>query len=465
MSRCFRFLVSMLTIAALLPAICPPSISSPRWTPGAPLILSGTIVTPDVVLPHGYVLIQNGRISKVSDRKPDVAGAIFFDTNGLIYPGLVDLHNHVPWNVVPRWAPPRLYSNRYEWRADPEYQSKVGIPFRNLLAGGSFCDMNAYGEMRALVGGTTSILATTAAPCIHGLVRNLDYNSELYGTTELNLEHVVSTIEVPPVTQPQARAQFVGQALFAIASPAYEALLLHLSEGIDATSLEEFNFMQSNGLLNPKGACIHCLALGREQLQAMAANGVSLVWSPRSNVELYAHTVDINAAREAGVRIALAPDWAVTGSSNMLDELHFADRWNRDHLGGALSDRDLVNMVSSTAAAIAGIDDEVGSIRPGLRADLLVISGDDGRPYRDLVEASPADVQLVLVGGIPVYGERASMRSFWDAPDLPEIVVDGRRKALSTPAVPFRFSDVVSRLQAALAAQGLPLAPLSEITE
>ena len=194
----------------------------------------------------------------------------------------------------------------------------------------------------------------------------------------------------------------------------------------------------------------------------MAAAGTSLVWSPVSNVNLYGQTADINAALDAGVRIALAPDWAISGSSNILDELHFADQWNRDHLGGRLSDRRLVDMVTSTPAAMAGIDDEVGAIRAGLRADLVIINGNPNNALRAVIEAGPADVQLVLIEGVPLYGDRSFMQRFWARGDLEEIDLPGGPKVLASGSAGFVFDDVVRRLVPALAGQGTSLAPLVE---
>jgi cytosine/adenosine deaminase-related metal-dependent hydrolase len=57
-----------------------------------------------------------------------------------------------------------------------------------------------------------------------------------------------------------------------------------------------------------------------------------LFWSPRSNLELYGATANIGAALDAGVEIALAPDWAVTGSSNILNELKVASLWTMSGL-------------------------------------------------------------------------------------------------------------------------------------
>jgi len=433
---------------------------------GRPIVLRGTILTPDGVIKHGYVGIVNGRIVSVSAKPPDIPDAVRVNTEGIILPGFIDLHNHVPWNVLPRWSPGRTFTDQPQWADDPEFRV-FSAPFDRLVAA-SFCDMNAWGELRALVGGTTSIMATRSFACIRGLVRNLDYNSGFYGTTELDREHIFNAagFRLPPPTDVAGRAEFVQIARFLIANPFYEALALHVAEGTDAYAEEQFMFLRSRGLLNPKGVLIHGISLGVSDFQAMAATGTALVWSPRSNLELYGTREDIAAALDAGVEIALAPDWALTGSSNMLDELKTAAQWNREHLGGRLTDRQLVDMVTSVPAHVAGVDDEVGFIRLGLRADLLVIGGedndDDVDPYRRVVDATPADVRLVLIDGVPLYGDRELMQSFWERGDLEETAIPGAGKTLATPAAGVLVSDLAARLQAALQSEGSSLAPLTE---
>jgi hypothetical protein len=220
--------------------------------------------------------------------------------------------------------------------------------------------------------------------------------------------------------------------------------------------------MQSQSLLNPKGVVIHGIPLSATDFQAMALNGTALVWSPRSNLELYGQTTNVLAALDAGVEIALAPDWAVTGSSNMLNELKVAAKWNRERLDGLLTDRQLVEMVTSSPAHIAGVDDEVGAIRVGLRADILVINGDHNNPYRAVIEATAADIELVLIDGVPLYGDRTFMKHFWDRSELEEIKLPEASKTLARPAAQIVVADIKTNLQLALNAVGSSLAPLTE---
>jgi 5-methylthioadenosine/S-adenosylhomocysteine deaminase len=239
--------------------------------------------------------------------------------------------------------------------------------------------------------------------------------------------------------------------------------VIHVAEGTDALSEEEFTFLQSQSLLNPKGVIIHGISLGASDFQAMATTGTALVWSPRSNLELYGTTANISAALDAGVEIALAPDWAITGSSNVLDELKTAGQWNSEHLGGRLTARQLVDMVTSVPAHVAGVDDEVGTLRAGLRADVLVLRGDANNPYGSVLRATAADVQLVMIEGVPLYGDGALMQKFWAPADLEGISLANGTKALATPAAGLSVSGLAAILQPALQAEGTSLAPLAEV--
>jgi 5-methylthioadenosine/S-adenosylhomocysteine deaminase len=456
-TRSYR-LISIMAILAVLIVIAVYAIILIRADSAGnrPILLQGTIVTPNEVISDGWILIQDGRIRLISESKPEMSNAIEINTGGIIFPGLIDLHNHVSFNVFPRWQPERLFSDGYEWRTTPEYISRVRGPYDQLVNNNHFCDMNTYGELRALVGGTTSILATASASCIRGLVRNLDHSSGFYRWPEFDEQHIRNEIEMRAETDP---ATITSVQSF-LAESRSEAFFIHLVQGVDTTSLDEFYFAQSQGVLTDKTAIIHGIALGPAEFSAMHDAGVALVWSPRSNIELYGETANIGAALDAGVQIALAPDWAITGSSNMLDELHYAAAWNTENLSGRLTDQQLVMMITSIPAEIAGIDDKVGTLQTGLYADLLVIFGDRNDPNRALIQAQAGDVQLVFIGGQPIYGAPNFMESFWNISELNEVNVDGVTKMVKMPNSAMSISDLISKLQAALASQGINLAPI-----
>ncbi len=146
----------------------------------------------------------------------------------------------------------------------------------------------------------------------------------------------------------------------------------------------------------------------------MAANDVGLVWSPRSNVELYGDTANVAAAKAAGVRIALAPDWSPTGSVGLLGELNYASLWNQTQTPPPFTEKDLVMMATANAAELVNLSGQIGSLAPGHAADLIVLrrSSNPHDTYWTITHSSPQDVELVLIGGRALYGEATLMEPF-----------------------------------------------------
>uniref|UniRef100_UPI0018FE4765 amidohydrolase family protein n=1 Tax=Streptomyces xylophagus TaxID=285514 RepID=UPI0018FE4765 len=185
-------------------------------------------------------------------------------------------------------------------------------------------------------------------------------------------------------------------------------LLLHLAEGTDQAARDHFlalKLKDDQWAINQNLVGIHCTGLKAEDFKVLAGHGGSMVWSPLSNLLLYGQTADIAAAREAGVLIGLGSDWSVSGSKGMLGELKAA-RLAAKVGEVELSDRDLVAMATRDAARILRWEDALGSLQPGMRADLLVTAGITGDPYTALIKATDTDIRLVVIDGTARYGTR-----------------------------------------------------------
>jgi 5-methylthioadenosine/S-adenosylhomocysteine deaminase len=127
---------------------------------------------------------------------------------------------------------------------------------------------------------------------------------------------------------------------------------------------------------------------------------------------------------------AIGPDWSPTGSAGMIEELRFAYRYNTTSLNHAISDAALVAMATINAAKLAGVDGRLGSIEAGKVADLVVMKRHGANAYDALLQASPGDVQLVVIGGEPLYGDRALMRQLLPQATLEDLTICGQPKAL-----------------------------------
>jgi 5-methylthioadenosine/S-adenosylhomocysteine deaminase len=368
--------------------------------------LRGTLVTPTEVIANGTILVSGEKIQAVGKDISLPAEVKIVETHGFIYPGLIDLHDHITWNFLPRWKPGRKFANRYEWQQIPEYGIALNTPHAQIFSEGLACDANQYAEVKALVGGATAVVGSLAGDkCIEGLVRNLDFYSGLYppGMAE-KLRNEVFPLELPTVD--------VVNILKAFDDGQLTALLVHLAEGrpSDASSNREFRMLRARGLIRPGVSIIHGTALHQTDFQEMAKNNVGLIWSPRSNLELYGDTTDVRTAKQSGVKIALAPDWSPSGSDGILQELKYAAAWNAGQYPKIFTDAELVQMVTLDAAQLAKLDDKIGTLQSGRFADLLVIRSDEMDAYRALLHADPLNVRLVTVGGSPAYGDAEMMR-------------------------------------------------------
>jgi len=236
--------------------------------------------------------------------------------------------------------------------------------------------------------------------------------------------------------------------------------------------------LKGRGFLHSGVVVIHGVALGEADLKEMKDNSMGLVWSPRSNVELYDATANVVAAKRLGIKMALAPDWSPTGSSGMLDELRYAAVWNyrskqEDQL---FQESELVQMATGVAAELAGLKNSLGTIAPGFYADLLVVKP-AAMAYRPslpldpntaVLHTKPADVVLVIVGGIPTYGDLALMAQLLPGKPLEKVTICGIEKALyfgtdmAEGVTPRSWHDTESTLSTALRQLGISLAPLAE---
>jgi cytosine/adenosine deaminase-related metal-dependent hydrolase len=239
------------------------------------------------------------------------------------------------------------------------------------------------------------------------------------------------------------------------------ALLIHLGEGSphDAAAAREFAMLKGRGLLRPGVSLIHGVAISPEGFAEMAATGVGLVWSPRSNVELYGDTANVAAAKAAGVTIALAPDWSPTGSVGTLGELNYASLWNQTQAKPPFTEKELVMMATANAAELVNLSGQVGSLAPGHAADLIVLhkggSGHDA--YWTMTHSSPQDVELVVIGGRALYGRADFMEMLGGGESLD---ICGAAKKLAAGGKP--FAETEQSLEVAMHQAGRYLAPLAE---
>jgi 5-methylthioadenosine/S-adenosylhomocysteine deaminase len=188
-------------------------------------------------------------------------------------------------------------------------------------------------------------------------------------------------------------------------------------------------------VLGPRLLCAHCVALADDEVRLLADRDVPVAHCPRSNAFLGCGIAPLAALRNAGVRVGLGTDSpASTPSLDPWDELRaaVAGARARERRPDALDAEAALRLATLDAARALGLETELGSLTPGKRADLVVISA-AGSPYDPIEDptvaavfgGSPAGVLETLVGGETRYrqGENA-----W--PEVRSIASAARRRML-----------------------------------
>jgi 5-methylthioadenosine/S-adenosylhomocysteine deaminase len=167
--------------------------------------------------------------------------------------------------------------------------------------------------------------------------------------------------------------------------------------------------LAGEGLLGPHVLAAHCVRVDEEEIAILAEHDVAVAHCPRSNAVLGCGIAPLTALREAGIRVCIATDSpASTPSFDMFDEMRaalYAAR-AREERPDALSAADALELATLGGARALGVADERGSLVPGKRADVTVLSfsGTPLVPWEDPVTAtvlggSPDRVLATLVSG------------------------------------------------------------------
>ena len=152
-------------------------------------------------------------------------------------------------------------------------------------------------------------------------------------------------------------------------------------------------------VLGPDLLCAHCVDVSAEEIELLAERGVRIAHCPRSNALLGCGVAPIAAMQAAGSVVGLGTDSpASTPSFDVFDEMRAAVYAARalERRPEALSAADVLRLATSDAARALRIDDRVGTLTPGKRADLAVVSL-AGSLYHPVEDPAAA----VVFGGSP----------------------------------------------------------------
>ncbi len=311
---------------------------------------------------------------------------------GVLRPGLINAHDHLHRNHYPRlgWPP---YEDAYAWgrdihrRARQEIERAKTLPRRDAML---------FGALKNLMSGVTTVVHHDAW---HPM---LDEKFPLR-VARTRMAHSLGAggalPEATPVEQPLP-------------------FCIHLAEGVTDAMADEVGELDRRGLLDEHLIAVHAVGVDTAGAARLAAARAAVVWCPTSNAFLFGRTASGQLLR-SGVDVLLGSDSLLTAAGTLLDELRAARRL------ALMDDRSLLAAVGEVAARRLGLP--VPILEPGAPADLAHFTASP-------LEATAADVSLVVVGGEPRYGDSEHAGLFDAAGVQTELIsVGGAEKLVARP--------------------------------
>jgi cytosine/adenosine deaminase-related metal-dependent hydrolase len=320
----------------------------------------------------------------------DTAKSVDLGGRSFVYPALLNTHDHLRGNYLPRIGPKpgEFYLTWLPW--DDDLKASATYTERANL---TVDDMYTLGAYKSLFSGVTTVVDHFP----HSINKDFLPALPIRALQNYTLAHEASSYDLKWGDGIEVEHQR------AVAND--WPFITHLAEGFDEESMRGLANLERLGALDRHALFVHCIGFSDEDIRKTAKAGASISWCPASNMLMFNVTCKIRKFLRAGVNVTLGTDSTHSGSANMLAEIHYARELYRTMYGEDLSPKTIFEMVTINAARALHLENSLGSLDAGKLADILILRGRSDDPYENLASAGMGDIEFLSLAGKPLYGE------------------------------------------------------------
>ena len=386
------------------------------------------ILSADWVLPvegepiaGGAIAIEDGRIAAVGTAVELGEGERF--PEAAIVPGFVNAHTHLEYAVYAGfgdglsfgpWISTHVERKRRLDRADMEAIARLGAAeclrsgvttVGDLAFSGASAHAVAELGLRAIV--YLEVFGAEAADALRQFVEKHEYVAPALServwlgvsphapyTCSTEVYAACASLDLPVATHLNESGDELDWLLHGKGpwQPFAEML-------VEPDGQSGIRRLAASGLLDEGMVAAHCVKVDDEEIELLARHGVAVAHCPRSNALLGCGIAPLQALRAAGLRLGVGTDGVSSvPSHDFFEELRtvLALARARDERADALSATEALELATLGGARALGLAGEIGSLVPGKRADIAIISL-SGSPYLPWEDPAAA----VVYGGAP----------------------------------------------------------------
>lgn len=429
------------------------------------LIQGGLVITinqDDQILSDADVAVKDGRIIAIGPNLKIQADQIISAKGKAVLPGLVDAHMH---ETLPRGFCEDLPLDR--WLVEVCFPLDRSYTFDIMHA------TALMNQAEMILGGITTFIDIYRYPaaCAEVVVQSglrgifapqIMSDPPLVGETVDSAENFVSewcmnkkSDRVITAFGPHAPYSCTPIDLRRIADLAekYESLIhSHLAETLwEVNVIKERHgcspaeYYDVNGLLSKRLSVAHGVHLTDKEMGLLNERNVSVVYNPTSNMKLASGIAKVKALKQAGITVALGTDSNLSNNNlDMWEEMRtgaILQKLGNDD-ATALPCKTILRMATIEGARAFGLEDQIGSLEIGKKADMILIDlnkphlwplldGDLNNIIEHLVySANAADVSSTIVNGKLLMVDRSL--TTLDLPEIKKLVDAAINKLLKT---------------------------------
>ena len=415
-------------------------------------IAGGTLVTLSSrmdIIENASIGISGSRIALVDTNHVLAADKIIDARGGLILPGLVNTHTHLPM-VCFRGLADDL--PLMDWLNHHIFPMETRFVNRQMVRDGA---MLAIAEM--ILSGTTTCcdgyffenqIAEAALACgMRAVVAQgfADFATPDYPQYEKMMAAAGRFVERWLPHAPMITPAFFchspytcsPRTLVNVKAAAREAGILyltHLLENRDEIDTIEKRYgrkpvphLHHLGVLDNRTVAVHCNWMSPEDIALFADLGVSVSHNPASSMKLAAGVAPVPLMLEKGIAVGLGTDGSASNNDlDMFQEMDLSAKVHKVTLLNptVMSAETVVKMATIDGARVLGLDRLIGSIEVGKQADIIILDMDQPHltplynPYSHIVYAARGgDVKTSIIAGKPVMENRRLLTM-----DLPAVM-------------------------------------------
>src|SRR5881398_2827701 len=383
------------------------------------LIKGGTIVTMDAndSVVRGDLLIRDGRIAEIDEKIGSDADETIDATGGVVLPGFVQTHIHLCQTLfrgaaddlaLIDWLKKRVWP--MEAAHTPEsVRASARLGLAEMIRGGTTCALtmetvrHTEEVLRAV---EESGFRATVGKCM--MDKGDDVPAPLHETTRASIDESVALIEkwqgrangrVRCCFAPRFAISCTHELLSEVSQLARQQGVMihtHASENKSECEIVEREtgkrnvaYLDSLGISGAHVMLAHCVHLATEEMEILARTKTNVAHCPSSNLKLGSGLARVAEMLARKIPVSLGADGAACNNRlDMFTEMRSAALLQKlAHGPEVLPAARVLRMATIDGARAMGLDQQIGSIEMGKRADVIVVDLDriHSSPARDVV--------------------------------------------------------------------------------